>query len=93
MPDLASQPVRWWNKWFRTPAELRELGVVGINMRNAKYLLPNNSRKLYRNVDDKLRTKSLADVEGISVPETFAVIRTPNESAKFERLMGEGTPL
>ncbi len=29
---------KWWHRWFRTPGELRELGVVGINMRNARFL-------------------------------------------------------
>ncbi len=69
---------------MRTPAELRDLGVVGINMRNARFLLPNNPRALYRLVDDKLQTKALAAKEGLSVPETYAVIRSPHESAKIE---------
>ncbi len=72
---------------MRTPAELRELGVVGINMRNARYLLPNNPRKLYGLVDDKLQTKALAEAEGLSVPETYAVIRSPRDSARIERLL------
>ncbi len=69
---------------MRTPAELRDLGVVGINMRNAQYLLPNNPRKLYGLVDDKLQTKALAEGEGLSVPETYAVIRSPRDSARIE---------
>ena len=78
---------KWWHRWMRTPAELRELGVVGINMRNARYLLPNNPRKLYGLVDDKLQTKALAEAEGLSVPETYAVIRSPRDSARIERLL------
>ena len=38
---------RWWHRWLRTPGELRELGVVGLNMRNARYLLPHNPRRLF----------------------------------------------
>ncbi len=72
---------------MRTPAELRGLGVVGINMRNARFLLPNNPRRLYRLVDDKLETKALAEAEGLSVPETFAVIRSPHDTAKLERTL------
>lgn len=76
---------RWWHRWFLTPRELRERGVVGINMRNARYLLPNNPRRLYRLVDDKLQTKALAEREGLSAPETYAVIRSPRDAARLEQ--------
>lgn len=70
---------------MRTPGELRAMGVVGINMRNARYLLPNNPRRLYGLVDDKLQTKALAEKEGLSVPQTYAVIRSPHDAAGLER--------
>jgi alpha-L-glutamate ligase-like protein len=79
----------WWHRWLMTPKELRELGVVGINMRNARYLLPNNPRRLYRLVDDKLQTKALAEERGLSAPETYAVIRTPRDVAQLELLLGD----
>jgi alpha-L-glutamate ligase-like protein len=81
MPD--SPPClekKWWHRWMLTPAELRKLGIVGINMRNARFLLPNNPRRLYGLVDDKLQTKALAEKEGLSVPETYAVIRSPHDA-------------
>ncbi|MCP5533776.1 MAG: alpha-L-glutamate ligase-like protein [Akkermansiaceae bacterium] len=91
MPDgdqtASDVGVKWWHRWFRTPGELRDLGVVGINMRNARFLLPNNPRRLYRLVDDKLQTKALAEAEGLSVPETFAVIRTPHDASRIERIL------
>lgn len=88
MPDAAPAGAgKWWHRWMRTPAELRALGVVGINMRNARFLLPNNPRKLYGLVDDKLQTKALAEREGLSVPETYAVIRSPRDSARIELLL------
>ncbi|MGA0845938.1 MAG: alpha-L-glutamate ligase-like protein [Luteolibacter sp.] len=66
------------------PRELKQIGVVGINMRNARYLLPNNPRKLYRLVDDKLQTKALAEARGLSVPETYLVISSPHDTAMLE---------
>ena len=78
---------KWWHRWLRTPAELRNLGVVGINMRNARFLLPNNPRALYRLVDDKLQTKALAEAEGLAVPETYAVIRSPYQTARIEEVL------
>ncbi len=80
---------RWWHRWIRTPRELRDMGVVGINMRNARYLLPNNPRRLYENVDNKLRTKQLAEEWGISVPETYRVVRTPRDANRPERILGD----
>ncbi len=88
MPDFKQPlPAKWWHRWLRTPRELRELGVVGINMRNARYLLPNNPRRLYGLVDDKLQTKALAESEGISIPATYAVIRTPHEVGLLEKTL------
>jgi len=87
MPDAPAKHAKWWHRWLRTPAELRALGVVGINMRNARYLLPNNPRRLYRLVDDKLQTKALAAREGLSVPETYAVIRSPHDASRIEGLL------
>ena len=68
---------KWWHRWFLTPGELNRLGVVGINARNGRYLLPNNSRKYYRTVDDKVMTKKLAVEMEIPVPELYGTIETP----------------
>ncbi|RMF78098.1 MAG: alpha-L-glutamate ligase-like protein, partial [Nitrospirae bacterium] len=54
---------------------LRELGVLGINARNALYTLRENPRRLYPVVDDKLRTKALCERAGIPVPGLLAVAR------------------
>jgi len=78
---------RWWHRWFRTPGELRELGVVGINMRNARFLLPNNPRRLYELVDNKLRTKALAEEHGMKVAETYGVVRTPHDANKVDKML------
>jgi alpha-L-glutamate ligase-like protein len=90
MSHAAHAPRRkWWHRWFLTPGELLERGVVGINMRNARYLLPNNPRRLYRLVDDKLQTKALAEAHGLSAPETYCVIRSPHDAAKVaQKLAG-----
>ena len=79
---------RWWHRWFRTPGELHELGVVGINMRNARFLLPNNPRRLYELVDNKLRTKALAEEHGMNVAETYGVVRNPHDANRVEKFLG-----
>lgn len=77
----------WWSRWIRTPGELHELGVIGINMRNGRFLLPNNPRKFFDRVDNKIHTKRLALENELSVPETYAVIDTPHHAAKLLRLL------
>jgi len=53
---------------------LHETGVVGINRRNAEYVLPHNPRRYYPLVDDKLLTKELAAKAGIATPPLYAVV-------------------
>lgn len=93
LPSSVSKPSvsakRWWHRWIRTPGELRAMGVVGINMRNARYLLPNNPRRLYDLVDNKLRTKQLAVDHHMAVPETYGVVRSPHDTAMLDRLIGD----
>lgn len=67
---------KWWHRWLMLPGELNRLGVIGLNQRNGKYLLPNNNRKFYRKVDDKLVTKLLAQEMNLAVPELYHVFRT-----------------
>lgn len=68
--------------------ELRRAGVLGMNGRNLRYIAPYNSRRFYPRVDDKLRTKILAQEAGIAVPELYAVIefqwQVPHLSQFFE---------
>ena len=41
-----------WKRW----KALDELGIMGINRRNADYVLKFNQRRLYPLVDDKILT-------------------------------------
>ena len=67
---------------------LREKGVLGMNARNAEYVLPNNERHLYPLVDDKVKTKQLAMANNIPVPKMYYVVKSPreikNDFFKFE---------
>lgn len=63
---------------------LKAKGVVSINQRNADYVLKYNSRKLYPIVDDKLRTKRLAEKAGIAVPKLYSVIENEHQVMEIE---------
>ena len=62
-------------------------GVVGINKRNADYILVHNRRKYYPLVDDKLLTKELAEKVGISVPTLYGKIEYPHEVRSFSSIV------
>lgn len=64
---------------FRIWKNLRKLGLVGINQRNAEYVLLHNQRRFYPNVDDKLITKRMAIEHGLPVPALYAVVREEHE--------------
>jgi alpha-L-glutamate ligase-like protein len=66
---------------------LRRLGVLGMNQRNAEFVLPNNPRRNYPRVDDKLRTKRLAEAAGIPVPPLLGVVAFDHELRDLPRLL------
>jgi alpha-L-glutamate ligase-like protein len=78
---------KWWHRWLRTPGELKNLGVVGLNARNGRYLLPNNPRRLYRAVDDKLMSKKAAIAMDIPVPDLYGSFERPSELKNIEALI------
>jgi len=58
---------------------LNEAGVMGINRRNADYIMRLNPRRNYPIVDNKLLTKALAIEHGVPVPALYGAISTPRE--------------
>ncbi len=66
-----------------TPAELRARGILGINRRNADFVLPVNPRSHYPRVDDKLLTKTFCEARGIPVPTTYAIIERQGDIRGF----------
>lgn len=53
---------------------LKSANVLGINRRNAQYILRYNARSLYPAVDNKAHTKQLAMAMGVPVPELYGII-------------------
>ena len=66
---------------FAVARRLREIGLVGLNSRNADYVLLHNQRRYYPRVDDKLQTKELAIAAGLPVPDLYAVVREEHQIA------------
>lgn len=66
---------------------LREVGVLGINCRNGRFIAEHNPRRLYPLVDDKMLTKRLAEEAGIAVPELYGVVRIQHEVEELGSLL------
>lgn len=66
---------------------LRARGVLGMNDRNGRFVLPLNPRKFYPRVDDKLLTKQLAQARGIPVPALLGVVSHYHELRGLRELL------
>lgn len=66
-------------------AQLRSGGVLGLNARNALYVLTHNERRLYGLVDDKIRCKERLSACGLAVPELLGRVRTQRHAAHLRR--------
>lgn len=75
--------------FLASPLRLRRLGVLGMNQRNADFIMRYNPRRLYPLVDNKLLTKELAIQHGIAVPALYAVVRAQHEGKDLLRLLGD----
>jgi len=68
-------------------AELRARGVLGLNERNAEFIMRLNPRRFYPRVDDKVKTKKLSLDAGMAVPDLYGVIRNQGEVRGFESIV------
>lgn len=59
---------------FRTARRLRELGILGMNRRNACLILDHNPRDKFPVVDDKLKMRDLCVRIGVPTPKIHAVV-------------------
>jgi alpha-L-glutamate ligase-like protein len=66
---------------------LREAGVLGMNGRNALYIMAQNARSAYPLVDDKVRTKRLAEKAGIPTPELYTVVENHGSIAGLPKVL------
>ncbi len=74
---------------FVKTEQLREAGVLGLNERNAEFIMRLNPRRLYPRVDDKAITKRLALDAGMAVPELYGIISNQGEARDFGAIVAE----
>jgi alpha-L-glutamate ligase-like protein len=74
---------------FKLMRRLREAGILGMNRRNAEYILPHNPRSAFPLVDNKLMTKEVAERFGIPTTSVYLVIRNHGQIPKTEQTLGD----
>ena len=74
---------------FATARKLREAGVLGLNERNAEFIMRLNPRRLYPRVDDKALTKKLALEAGMPVPDLFGIIDNQGDIRQFAKIVAD----
>ncbi|MFK7955003.1 MAG: alpha-L-glutamate ligase-like protein [Lysobacterales bacterium] len=70
-----------------SPRALRERGIVGMNSRNIELIARFNSRRLYPLVDNKLKTKQLAEQNDIPVPGLIHAIGSQYEIRDLPKIL------
>ena len=66
---------------------LRKLGIIGMNRRNAEFIMPYNQRSFYPLVDNKIITKQRAVASHIPVPELYGHIELEHQSQHLDALL------
>ncbi len=72
---------------FANPFKLKKLGILGMNKRNIHYIGAQNDRKHYPFVDNKLKTKVIAQNAGIAVPKLLATIERQSQLRQLKDVL------
>lgn len=70
-----------------SPKKLRRFGIIGMNQRNIGLVAKYNPRRLYPLVDDKLKTKLLAQKAGVTVPKLLGTLLYQHDVSKLEKIL------
>lgn len=66
---------------------LRSMGIIGMNQRNFGLIGRYNPRHLYPLVDDKLKTKRLAQEVGITVPQLLGTLHYHHDVKQLKDML------
>lgn len=73
---------------FRAARRLRELGVLGMNRRNAEYILDHNPRSQFPLVDDKRTMRDLCVRIGVPSPALYAAVASYGMLRRLPFILG-----
>src|SRR5213078_978271 len=73
---------------FSAARRLRQLGILGMNRRNAACILDHNPRALYPLVDDKLRMRDLCVKIGVPTPAVYGCLSSYAQLRQLAAFLG-----
>jgi alpha-L-glutamate ligase-like protein len=76
---------------FRAARRLRELGILGMNRRNAACILDHNPRSKYPIVDDKLRMANLCRSIDVPTPDIYVAVTSYSMLRRLPEFLAERT--
>ena len=76
-------------RWLFGGRRLKQLGILGMNRRNAACILDHNPRRRFPLVDDKLRMQALCARIGVPAPAVYATVRTHSLLRRLEKQLGD----
>jgi len=74
---------------FKPTGWLQDVGILGMNRRNAEYIMRYNPCSSFPLVDDKVLTKRLAEEYQIPTPPLYHVIESHGDLAGLEEMLGD----
>jgi alpha-L-glutamate ligase-like protein len=74
--------------WLFGGRRLKELGILGMNRRNAACILDHNPRQRFPLVDDKLRMRDLCAQIGVPTPAIHAAVTTHSALRRLPQCLG-----
>lgn len=74
---------------FNTARWLKDAGILGMNQRNAGYIMRYNARSAFPLVDNKVLTKDLARRHGVPTPLLYHVVRCHGDIKSFDQQVKE----
>lgn len=74
---------------FASAKALRQAGIIGMNQRNFGLIARYNPRHLYPLVDNKLKTKMLAQQAGVTVPKLLGTLQYQHEVKQLQPLLDQ----
>ncbi|MDA9555978.1 alpha-L-glutamate ligase-like protein [Vibrio sp.] len=74
-------------KDYTSPSRLKAKGIMGMNQRNHSYISRYNDRTKYPLVDDKLKTKIIAQAAGAETPKLIGVIKNQADVKSIHQMV------
>ncbi len=74
-------------KELANPSRLKANGILGMNQRNNMYISRYNPRRLFPLVDNKLKTKQIAEAANVCTPELLGVVDSQYKVKAISKLI------